>query len=163
MAMAYDEACRLLQGERLPAVLVDLGAFERNLERHGRAVAASGLKIRFATKSIRVVSLVERVLAAPFAQGLMCFSVAEAAALAARGLDDLFIAYPTLQLSAFETLAELSEKDKNVSVAVDSAEGVERIAGVSKRRGVPLRIVLCTDMSLRAGKGRVHVGVRRSP
>lgn len=163
MAMAYDEACRLLRGERLPAVLVDLDAFARNLERHGRAVAESGLKIRFATKSIRVVSLVERAVAAPFAQGLMCFSVAEAAALAERGLDDLFVAYPTLQSSALEALADLSEQDKNVSLAVDSADGVERIAAVSKRRGVALRVVLCTDMSLRAGRGRLHVGVRRSP
>lgn len=163
MAMGYEEASRLLEGERLPAVLVDLAAFDRNLERHGRAVAGSGLPIRFATKSIRVVSLIERALAAPFARGLMCFSMAEAAALAARGLDDLFVAYPTLQLSAIESLADLTESNKNVSVAVDSAEGVARYASVSKRRGVPLRIVLCTDMSLRAGRGRVHVGVRRSP
>ncbi len=161
--MTYDEACRLLKGERLPAVLVDLDAFSRNLARHGGAVAGSGLSIRFATKSIRVVSLIEQVLAAPFARGLMCFSVAEAAALAGRGLDDLFVAYPTLQPSAMETLADLSEQNKNVSLAVDSVEGVERLAAVSKRRGVPLRIVLCTDMSLRAGKGRLHVGVRRSP
>src|SRR5690349_8548050 len=117
MAMAYDEACRLLQGERLPAVFVDLDAFARNLERHGRAVAGSGMTIRFATKSIRVAALAERVLGAPFARGLMCFSVAEAAALAARGLDDLFVAYPTLQPAAVEALANLSEQDKNVSLA----------------------------------------------
>jgi D-serine deaminase-like pyridoxal phosphate-dependent protein len=163
MSWSYDDARRLLEGVRLPAVIVDLGAFDRNIARHGRAVEAHRLPIRFATKSIRVPALIDRACAAPFARGLMCFAVTEAAVLAARGLDDLFVAYPTLQPSAIELLADLTAAGTNVSITIDSPDAVDRFGAVGKRRDVALRVVLCADMSLRAAGGRLHLGVRRSP
>lgn len=161
--MDYETARRAVAGRELPAVLVDLAAFDRNLARHARAARESGLTVRFATKSIRVVRLIERALSAPNARGLMCFAVREAAALASRGLDDLFVAYPTLELAAIETLADLTANGKNVSLAVDSRDAIARLSNVARRRAVALRVVLCTDMSLRFGYGHVHLGVRRSP
>jgi D-serine deaminase-like pyridoxal phosphate-dependent protein len=163
MAMDYDGARRAIAGRELPAVVVDLAAFDRNLARHARAASESGVTVRFATKSIRVPALIERALGSPSARGLMCFAVREAAALARRGLDDLFVAYPTLEHAGIETLADLTEEGKNVSLAVDSRDAIARLSAVARGRAVALRVVLCTDMSLRLGSGRVHVGVRRSP
>ena len=149
----------------LPAVLVDLDAFDRNLVRHAAVAEDHGLTLRFATKSIRVRALIERALTASCARGLMCFTLREAEALArpreGAGFDDLFVAYPTLAPSALAVWADLTAAGKTVSVAVDSEEGLVRAARAGKERGVALRIVLCVDMSLRAAG--LHVGVRRSP
>ncbi|MBL9022599.1 MAG: alanine racemase [Myxococcales bacterium] len=163
MVLDYDGARRAIAGRDLPAVVVDLDAFDRNLERHVRRAGESGVSVRFATKSIRVPALIDRALAAPNARGLMCFTVREAAALARRGHDDLLVAYPTLERSAVELLTALTEEGKTVSLAVDSREAVARLSAASRGRGVSLRIVICADMSLRLGRGRVHLGVRRSP
>jgi D-serine deaminase-like pyridoxal phosphate-dependent protein len=62
----------------LPAVLVDIDAFDRNLVRHAAVAEDHGLTLRFATKSIRVRALIERALTASCARGLMCFTVREA-------------------------------------------------------------------------------------
>lgn len=40
------------------------------------------------------------------AQGVMCFTVAEAAFLAEQGFDDLLVAYPTVQDSDLNSLAQ---------------------------------------------------------
>ncbi len=163
MTLTYERARRALEGASLPAVLVDLDAFDANLARHAVAAAESGVTIRFATKSIRVRALIERALASPASQGLMCFSLPEAFALAVHGVDDLFVAYPTLHPDDLAVLAAFTERGTNISLAVDSAEAVTAVAAAGRSKGVSPRVVLCTDMSLRLGGGRVHVGVRRSP
>ena len=88
-----------LRGEHLPAVLVDLDAFDRNVRHVAATVrAAGGSRIRPATKSVRVPALLRRLAAAdPIYQGWMTFSAAETRALWADGLDDFLVAYPTLQ------------------------------------------------------------------
>lgn len=160
--MDLEALARAVSGVELPAVLLDLDAFDRNLVRHAAVAEDHGLPIRFATKSIRVRALIERALAAPFARGLMGFDLREAAVLARRAkVDDVFVAYPTLAPRALELWAELTAEGKVVSLAVDSEEGVARAAWVGKERGVSLRIVLCVDMSLRVAG--LHLGVRRSP
>ena len=163
MTLTYESARRALEGASLPAVLVDIDAFDANLAKHTAAAEANGVTIRFATKSIRVRSLIERALASPAARGLMCFSLPEAFALAVHGLDDLFVAYPTVNAEDLAVLAAFTERGTTISLAVDSAEAVDAVAAAGRTKGVSPRVVLCTDMSLRFGGGRVHVGVRRSP
>ncbi len=80
MTLTYERARRILEGERLPCVMVDLAAFDRNVARHGAVARAGGLSLRPATKSVRVVSLLRRALREPGVRGLMCYSVVEAAA-----------------------------------------------------------------------------------
>ena len=72
----------VLRGERLPAVLVDLDAFERNARHVAATVrAAGGRRIRPATKSVRVPALLRRLAAvAPIYQGWMTYAAAEARA-----------------------------------------------------------------------------------
>jgi D-serine deaminase-like pyridoxal phosphate-dependent protein len=45
----------------------------------------------------------------------------------------------------------------------DHEETVDRIATAGRAASTEVRVVLCVDMSLRVGGGRVHLGVRRSP
>ncbi len=165
MALDYPTLRAILADERLPAALVDLDAFDRNLERVLDLVRPRALPVRIATKSVRAVSLLRRLLdrGGGLTRGLMCFTCEEAAFLAARGFDDLLIAYPAWQRRDLELVAKLVHDGRTVRLVADSLEGIRRISEVGAAHGVRVPIVLCLDLSLRLAGDRVHVGVRRSP
>lgn len=162
-AASWREA---LRGEALPAVLVDLDAFDRNVRFVADTVKRAGGRatIRPATKSVRVPALLKRVAAAdPIFRGWMTYSAQEARALWRDGLDDFLVAYPTLQAGDLAALREVSEGGGRVALVVDSAEGLRAASAAMEGASRPLRLVADVDMSLRALGGAVHVGVRRSP
>lgn len=161
--LSYDEARAALAGEKLPCAFVDLDAFDRNVDRHLAILRPRGTPLRVATKSLRVTSLVRRVLQKEGTRGLMCFDVDEAVMLAKEGFDDLLIAYPTLQPAKLDALAELTKNGRDVSLAIDSEEAARAMDRAGSARDVKLRAVLCLDMALEKVGGRVHLGVRRSP
>ena len=161
--LGYAQLRRAVEGVRLPAAIVDLDAFDENLEAHLTITRRAGLPLRLATKSIRVVSLLRRALGRPGTRGLMCYSPHEAERLHSLGFDDLFIAYPVFRPDDVRGLARLTREGANVSVAVDSEEAALVYSEIAERQGARLRVVLCVDMSLRLGGGRLHIGVRRSP
>ena len=66
-------AYRAALGDReLPAAFLDRGAFEANLDR--TATRAGDLPVRVATKSVRCVGVLERLLSEPGFEGLMCYT-----------------------------------------------------------------------------------------
>jgi D-serine deaminase-like pyridoxal phosphate-dependent protein len=163
--LGYSTIRSALAGERLPAAFVDLDAFDRNLDRHVALVAPHGKLLRVATKSVRVIQILRRLLerGAGVLRGLMCYSAREAEFLADSGFDDLLVAYPPWQTSDLDAILRLRERGTTIRVAADCREAIDRIADQGVARGVVIEIVLCVDMSLRAAGGRVHLGVRRSP
>lgn len=161
----YAQVKDLLRGRRLPAAFVDLDAFDKNTERVCAEVRNRGTPVRVASKSVRVVRLLERLRdrGGALFQGLMCFSCEEAEALAGRGFDDLLVAYPAYQESDLDRMARLVQAGKRVSLVTDSRAGVDRASEVGVAHGVRIPLVVCVDMSLRLLAGRIHLGVRRSP
>ncbi len=107
-AVKYEEIREALAGEKLPCAFVDLDAFDRNVERHLAILRPRKTPLRVATKSIRVPSLIRRVIQQDGARGLMCFDVDEAVMLAKEGFDHLLVAYPTLQPQKLDALAKLT-------------------------------------------------------
>jgi len=165
MALSYEQFRRALSGVRLPALVVDVDAFDRNLGRVLRDVQPSGLVIRAATKSVRIPALLARLFdrGGSALRGLMCSSVEEAELLAGAGFDDLLVAYPPAQASEVERAAALTARGVALSVAFDAPDHLERLSSAAAKLGVRIRVVLCADMSLRLLGDRVHLGVRRSP
>jgi D-serine deaminase-like pyridoxal phosphate-dependent protein len=165
MALAYEAIRDALSGERLPAAFVDLDALDRNLDRHVAMVRPRGTPLRIATKSIRVVAILRRLLerGGDALRGLMCFSVEEAEWLAEQGFDDLLVAYPPWQASDMERVARLAAAGKTVRIVLDAREAIDRADAFGRAAGVRVPIVLCLDMGLVALGGRVFLGVRRSP
>jgi D-serine deaminase-like pyridoxal phosphate-dependent protein len=149
---------------RLPAVVVDLEAFDRNVEKAAAMVRATGRRLRLATKSLRVPALMARALklSGGVFQGLMCFSAEEAAFLRSQGFDDLLIAYPATHPSDLHTLRELHDSGARISITVDHPEQVRALGEAMKGATHPFPVVLDVDVSLRLFGGRVHLGVRRS-
>ena len=165
MSPTYESFCTLLEGEPLPAALVDLDAFDRNLERVLEAMDPA-LTLRLATKSVRSPRLVARLLerGAGRVRGLLCYASGELEHLARRhGFDDLLLAYPVQRAAELERLARLCAEGRDVKVAVDSEQGMARLGRAARDLGTRVPVVVCVDMSLRLAAGRVHLGVRRSP
>jgi len=157
----YDRATAALDP---PLALVDLAAFDLNAADLTRR--AAGRPIRVATKSLRCRYLIERALARPGYQGLMCYSLPEALWLYAAGTsDDLLVAYPTVDRRALRALAADEGARRHVTIMVDSTVHLDVVDQALGDGHAEIRVCLELDVSWRplAGQPRVHIGTRRSP
>lgn len=165
MKLGWEDFRRLLAGERLPAAVVDLDALGRNVDRIRGRLDGTGKTLRVASKSVRHVGLLRRVLerGGEGFRGLMCFSAEEAAFLVEEGFDDLFVAYPTLQHIALLPLARAAARGATVRLVADCREHLEAMGSAGREAGAVLDAVLELDVSYRPLGGRLHLGARRSP
>lgn len=155
---SWDRATAALAA---PFAIVDLDAFDANaadLERR-----AKGMPIRVATKSVRCRALLERVLSRPGFWGVMAYSLREALWLAAEGVEDIFVAYPSADWEAIAAVAGNGRAAAEITLAIDSRDHVDLLSSVLAGLDRPhtLRVALDIDASLRVGP--LHLGVRRSP
>jgi D-serine deaminase-like pyridoxal phosphate-dependent protein len=158
---SYSEWQRALEGRKLPAAIVDLDAFDRNLERVLEYVP-EGMTLRIASKSIRVPELLRRALAhSPKFKGLMCFSVEEALELSRQGFSDLLIAYPVASQPSVDALKELHARDPEIRIVIDCEEHARLLNSAFSQAIRPLLVVIEMDCSVRVFGA--HLGVRRSP
>jgi D-serine deaminase-like pyridoxal phosphate-dependent protein len=162
----YARYRRALAGHRLPAALVDVDAFDRNIDRLIAPLAGTPKRLRVATKSLRCPALVRRVLAraGERAIGLMTYTAAETAWWADAGERDLVLAYPTVQRADLDDLVRANAQGRaRAAVVVDDVAQVAAIAAVAAAANATVPLVVELDVAWRPFGGRVHVGVRRSP
>ncbi len=164
-AMNWLQFREALAGVRLPAAVVNLNAFQKNVETISSLVRPSGKTLRIASKSLRCPHLLRLAIdqAPDLIKGVMSFSCAEAEFLAGLGFDDLLVAYPTVQAADLDCLVRLTNKKKTVAVVVDCREHLDALSQAGRAAKVVLRACLDVDASYRPAHGHLHVGVRRSP
>lgn len=154
----YDRATAHLDA---PVAVVDLEAFDANADDLVRR--AGGKPIRVASKSVRCRALLERVLARPGFAGIMSFTLAESLWLARAGFDDVLLAYPSADRSAYAELAADPKLATAVTVMVDDHAQLELIDAARAGGTEEIRVCLELDTSLRLLGGRVRIGALRSP
>ncbi len=154
----YRRLSRALEDHRLPAAWVDLDRFERNLADLVRR--AAGTPIRVASKSVRCRALIERVLAHRGCEGVMCFTAAEAVHLS-ETMDDLLVAYPTVESHEVRAVLERLAAGKTIVLTVDDLEQLAILGALAREADQVLPLCLDVDMSLPLPG--LHFGVRRSP
>lgn len=163
----YPTWQKILKNTPLPACAVDLDAFDRNTDMLAQYMRENGKgkTIRMATKSLRVLPLTLRVLEKhpDIFKGVMCLSAKEAELLAAAGVNDLLIAYPTVQKSDLDILRKMHERNIKVSLVVDDIEQMKALENAMQGVKKPFPIIIEMDMSLRLFNGLIHLGVHRSP
>jgi D-serine deaminase-like pyridoxal phosphate-dependent protein len=143
-----------------PYGVVDLDAFDRNAESlEGRA---RGKPLRVATKSLRVRTLVDRVLARPGFEGALAYTLPEALWLAEEH-NGIVVGYPTADRGALRALAADERAAQRVAIMVDSTDHLDFVESVVGPDGPPIRVCLDLDASLKLLRGAVHLGPRRSP
>ncbi len=162
MTDLYERYRRLIQNERLPLALVDLDAVDHNIEVLLADVRRHGKTLRLASKSIRCPWLLRYITdrGQGAIRGILSYSVAEAAFLAEQGFTDIIVAYPTVQPTDCELLAQLNSRNCRVAIVVDSEAHLQALRGTPER---PIPVVIEIDLSYRPLGGRVHLGARRSP
>ncbi|WP_166974923.1 amino acid deaminase/aldolase [Brevibacterium atlanticum] len=171
--MVSSDLRRALDGTGAPTAVIDLGAFDANLD--ALADRARGLPIRVASKSLRVPAAIERALAHPAYSGVLAYSVPEALALHARGIRDIVIGYPSLDKQALARMfAEVGACD-NITVMIDSVTHLDVIDAArdsladahAEAAAASVRVCIDVDASFRLAEAwmgdRFHIGSRRSP
>ena len=143
----YTHYLQLFRGKRLPALILDYDLLKDNIK--SILKRADGKKIRLASKSIRSVPILKRLLQDhPEFEGLLCFCIEEAIFLAEKGLDNLLVAYPSLQSDAIERVCQLTKEGKFITLMVDSLEQVEAIQVCAQKKDAVANICFDIDMSM---------------
>ncbi len=134
-----------------PALVIDLDAMDRNLHRMADFARSRGLRLRPHAKMHKCVQIAHRQIAAG-AVGVCVQKLSEAQALAAGGIDDIFISNELIDEAKLAELAQLARWVK-LSVCVDSVLGVERLAAAVRAAGSVVQVFVEVDV----GQGRCGV------
>lgn len=144
----------------LPALLLDLDAFDDNCKQI--ADKANGKNIRIATKSIRSVGVLQRILTSDSTfQGLMCYSSKEAVFLADKGFDDILIGYPSTDKASLKEISLLTASGRSIICMVDAAEHIDLLEAVAAETNG--KFYVCIDVDMSTKFPFLYFGVRRSP
>ena len=143
-----------------PVGAIHLGALRHNAEDMTRR--AAGTPIRIASKSVRVRSVIESLLAQPGYHGVLAYTLAEALWLADT-IDDLVVGYPTAERGSIRRLATDAGLAGRITLMVDSPQQLDLVDDVlPPGRREEVRVCLELDASWNAPV-LGHLGVRRSP
>ena len=149
----------VFNGYPMPFAYLDLDLLEQNIE---AVIARAGdKKVRLASKSLRSVSVIKRILASsPTFQGVMSYTALEAVYLASQGIDDLLIGYPTWHVDDIAAVARATAEGAHITLMIDSVEHVEQGERIASEHGV--RLPLCLDIDMATQFPGLHFGVWRS-
>jgi D-serine deaminase-like pyridoxal phosphate-dependent protein len=113
-----------------PALVLDLDAMERNLARMASFARRAGVRLRPHAKMHKSAELARLQISAG-AVGVCVQKTSEAEALAAAGVDDLFISNEVVAPAKLARVAALARalgaRGGRLAIAVDGAEGVARL------------------------------------
>ena len=145
-----------------PALVIDLDAMQRNLLRMAEFARKHHVRWRPHAKTHKSAALARRQMHAG-AVGVCVQKTAEAEALAAAGITDIYISNEVIaphKLARVAALAhELAADDGQLAIAVDSTEGVARLAQAMNdarhRHGTP--VVIDVFVEIDVGQGRCGV------
>jgi D-serine deaminase-like pyridoxal phosphate-dependent protein len=144
----------------MPFAYVDLDLLDRNIRDIARDEGSK--KIRIASKSIRNVEVLRRILLSDDAfEGVMCYTAKEAVFLAKQGFTDLLLGYPTWDSEGIEALADLIGDGHLITFMVDCSEHLDRLESIAAQKNI--RIPVCLDIDMSASYPGLRFGVWRSP
>jgi D-serine deaminase-like pyridoxal phosphate-dependent protein len=149
-----------------PFGVIELDALRFNA--HDMLRRAGGKPIRVASKSVRVRSVLDAVLALPGYHGVLAYTLPEALWLAqstktSPSIDDVVVGYPTADRAAIAELGASEEAASRITLMVDSIAQLDLIDSVvAPDRRATIRIALELDSSWNS-RALGHVGVWRSP
>lgn len=123
-----------------PALILDLDAFERNLQRLNESLAGRKLMLRPHAKSHKCPQIALRQIALG-AVGVCCQKVSEAEAMVEGGVPDVLIANEVVGVAKLRRLAALAKQAK-VAVCADDAGNVRDLDAAARESGVTLDVLV---------------------
>ena len=134
-----------------PALLIDLDAMERNLDRMAKYLAPTRVKLRPHTKTHKSPLIAHRQLAAG-AIGVCCQKLGEAEVMAAAGIRDILICSEIVGVNKIHRLMALA-KHANVTVVVDHPENIQALSEAA----IAYKITLPVLVDVNLGQNRCGV------
>jgi D-serine deaminase-like pyridoxal phosphate-dependent protein len=139
-----------------PALVVDLDALERNIERMAAFARAHDMRLRPHAKTHKSAQIA-RLQVAAGAVGVCVQKTSEAEALALAGVDDIYISNEVIAEDRLQRVASLAQRIR-LSIAVDSTLGIDRLAQAVKAARSTLDVFVEVDV----GQGRCGVAPTRA-
>jgi D-serine deaminase-like pyridoxal phosphate-dependent protein len=134
-----------------PALVVDLDAMRRNIERMAAFATRHRVRLRPHAKTHKCAAVAMLQVAAG-AVGVCVQKVGEAQALVEAGVNDVYISNEVVDTEKLARVARLAGEVR-LAIAVDSALGVERLANAVRTAGTTLDVFVEIDV----GHGRCGV------
>jgi D-serine deaminase-like pyridoxal phosphate-dependent protein len=131
-------------GIETPALVVDLDAVERNIERMAAAMSERGIALRPHTKTHKSVRLARMQLERG-ANGITVGTLGEAEVMAAGGIRDMFVAYPIWAGGSRGSRLRELHAQADLIVGIDSTEGAQALAAAVEGAARPLRVAVEVD------------------
>ncbi len=131
-----------------PSLVIDLDAFERNLDRMARYIAGSKASLRAHSKTHKS-PIIARQQIERGAVGVCCQKVSEAEIMVQGGIKSVLVSNEVVGQRKLERLAALA-RVADVAFCIDTAENVRQANDVAKRFGVQLNALVEIDV----GAGR---------
>jgi D-serine deaminase-like pyridoxal phosphate-dependent protein len=151
---AKDEAAMLqampaeigmaLEDVETPALIIELDAFERNLERMTARVSATPAKLRPHAKTHKCPAIARRQVALG-AVGVCCQKVSEAEAMVAGGIRDVLVSNEIVGRRKIARLLALAREAK-VTVCVDDPGNVREMAEAAAAERLRLDVLVEIDV-----------------
>ncbi|OAB35301.1 amino acid deaminase/aldolase [Paenibacillus glacialis] len=144
----------------MPFAYVNLDLLDANI----RAIvsAAGDKKVRVASKSIRSIAVLRRIINSDEVfQGVMCYTAREADFLIQNGFDDLLLGYPMWDKSEITNLLRAADRGHMIVFMVDSIQHVEHIEKLAATLGI--QAAVCLDIDMSTNYPGLHFGIWRSP
>lgn len=170
MELDYETLRVLVEDEALPAMVVDLDAFDHNVNTAASICRQANKTLRLASKSIRVPTLIQRCLQLhpDVFRGIMCFSVSEALFLAETLPEarDFLVAYPCVQRADIAAARDLQRNyHAKIVLMVDCVEHVRILDRLWHAADPATSLFVCVDFdaSYRLFNSVIHIGAHRSP
>src|SRR6185503_13867092 len=127
-----------------PALLIDLDAFERNLQRMADFVRAAGVRLRPHSKTHKSPIIAAKQVALG-ALGVCCQKVSEAEVMVAGGVGDVLVSNEVAGAGKLDRLAALARRAK-VAVCTDDAGSVAEIEAAAAKAQVRLDVLVEIDV-----------------
>ena len=133
-----------------PALVVDLDAFERNLDRMSEAAGKAGVALRPHAKTHKSIA-VARLQIERGAAGVCVQTVWEAEVMAAGGIRDIFLTNEVVGAGKLERAARLA-REVTLAVCVDDPGNLDELGRAARRAGAVVRVMVeMNNADYRAG------------
>lgn len=127
-----------------PALLIDLDAFERNLDAMAAAARKLGVRLRPHAKTHKSPVIAAKQIARG-AVGVCCQKVAEAEVLVAGGIGDVLVSNEVVGAHKLERLAALA-RHARIGVCVDHADAVAALARAAEQAESRVEVLVEIDV-----------------
>jgi len=134
-----------------PALLVDLDAFERNVEKMASFCSESGVRLRAHAKTHKSPDIAKFQIARG-AVGICCQKVSEAEAMVDGGVNDVLVSNEVVGGRKIDRLAALAGRAR-IGVCVDDAGNIADLDRAAGSAGVKIEVLVEVDV----GAGRCGV------